>query len=685
MEGVKLRIRVIFMTAAVLGLMLAAGGKLMSMQAGEDTKAPEEKERTSIEYKLVPAARGGIFDRYGRPLVTNRMGLNLTVDESVLLKAENPAAEVWKLVAAAEESGVTIRDSLPVTSPPYAYIPVTGTAQADFDHFLQKKGIAPADVDSLMDGLAADYALPHDMPLTMKRKVTGVFYELELRRLFTRVAPYRYIAPYIFAEDIGVELAGQVKEQGFAGCVVEAVSTREYATDYAAHLLGRIGQIPEEEIGSYTAEMGYTLSDIVGLDGAEKAFEQWLRGTPGRQAVEQTDAGRIHNVFYSTEPEPGKNVYLTIDIRFQEQVERILSEGIAELQATGEELKGKEAEAGAVAVIDVRNGEIMALANYPSYDLKTFREDFDALLHDPLNPLYNRAIAGLYEPGSTFKMVTAAAGMENGFISPKTQIFDHGKYTVYPDYQPRCSIYPGSHGNINVGGALKVSCNYFFYDVGYHVGISEIKKWANNFGLGLPTGVELPSARAGYVAGPETSALQNQQWQPGLTLAAAIGQANHQLTPLSMANYVSVIANGGTVNRAHLMREAKSSDHTQTYSIDTGGELRQSGLSESTIGALQNGMRMAASESGGTAYTVFHDFPYSVAAKTGSVQTGDSPSDGVFVAYAPYDNPEIAVCVVVEKGGAGSRVAPIARRVFETWFALQEDMAVTGDENSLQK
>ncbi|MCL2030849.1 MAG: penicillin-binding transpeptidase domain-containing protein [Oscillospiraceae bacterium] len=689
MEGSKLNIRLAVMVALALVLLTASAGQLFAMQnappSGPDTTA--SRERTVIEYQTIPAARGGLYDRYGRPLVTNRPGLRLTLDETRLRRAEDPAGEILKLIAAAEADGVVIRDLLPVTAPPYEF---NLTAEDDLravylEEFLARKKYEPMDADALIARLREDYGIAPETPAVQARKAAGVFYELELRHLFTRVEPYRYIAPYVFAQDVSMELVSVVLEQGIAGCVPEPFTSRVYETEYAAHILGRTGPIPAGELEYYT-QLGYRRDDIVGLDGAENAFESWLRGTPGRKAVEQTESGRVRDVFYSTEPEPGRNVYLTIDIRFQQRVEEILEAGILYMQEHNGELMGQEAEAGAIAVVDVRSGEVLAMANYPTYSLSSFLSDYVSLRDDPLRPMINRSVAGLYSPGSVFKMVTAAAALETGRITAGTRIYDDRQFTRYPDFQPRCLIYPGSHGSINVCDALKVSCNYFFYEIGYTMGIRPIREWAERFGLGQSTGIELGGERTGYIASPETAAALGLTWQQGLTLVASIGQSDNLFTPLQMANYTAAIANGGTVNRVHLMREAKSYDFTQTHAVESGGVLRETGASAATIDALRRGMLSVSMERGGSAYQEFGDYPVQVAAKTGSVETGiDRPINGVFVAYAPYGDPEIAVCVVIEKGGAGFRAAPFARKVFDAWYELKDERETAAGENLLQK
>jgi penicillin-binding protein 2 len=283
-------------------------------------------------------------------------------------------------------------------------------------------------------------------------------------------------------------------------------------------------------------------------------------------------------------------------------------------------------------------------------------------------------------------MVTGAAAMENGIITPAATIFDHGIYTFWSSPQPRCHIYPGSHGHVNAVRALQVSCNYYYYDIGRRSGINQIVHWANLFGLGLPTGFELEGAnrtRLGWVAGPETSQALRIQWFPGNTLSAAIGQDNNQVTPLQLANYTAAIANGGTLNRARLLKEVLSFDFSFEYYVSQPEAINKTNMSPQTVRALREGMLEATMRQGGTAFSIFHNYPVQVAGKTGTVQIGNSPNNGVFVCYAPYDNPQIALALVVEKGGGGSTIVPIARNILDLWFGMQNQMANEPEENRL--
>ena len=322
-------------------------------------------------------------------------------------------------------------------------------------------------------------------------------------------------------------MIGTVKERDLPGVRIDTVSLRNYETPYAAHILGRIGPIFDGQYEEYK-EQGYAMDDYVGNSGAEKAFESWLRGRSGTRIEERNTLGKVTNVMYSTEPEAGDNVLLTIDIRLQEAAERALENRINELKQLGEEgssLGSADVGGGAAVVVDVRNGDVLAMASYPTFDLANFNRDYNALLEDELLPMHNRALAGLYEPGSVYKMVTAAAALEEGIITKRTRIVDKGIYTYYaPSYQPMCEIYLTSrrtHGSINIVGH-QVSCNYFFYEIGRLSGIGNINKYAAGLGLGERTGIELEGEKAGTLAGPENRKEKGEVWYAADTIQSSI-------------------------------------------------------------------------------------------------------------------------------------------------------------------
>jgi penicillin-binding protein 2 len=699
MEKRNLIIRLIIMGMMSAALVFLMGGRLLGLQFVHAEIYAQAQERTMSRTVTLHAARGEIYDRYGRPLVTNILSYNITIDpfDFILWRKAFDGRETGfalALIRDAQACGVRYTDALlPVTPPPFAYTEMTDLQRRCLAHYLEKKDW-PADLTApeLMDRLFDEYGMTGGaggiegllMPVYEARLAAGFLYELDMRYQAAGFPPYLHNIPaYTFAQDVPMELISRVLENKYLGVEIVPVTSRQYNTNAAGHILGRIGPI-QDDVQAYR-DMGYRGDELVGVEGVEAAFEHWLRGTSGERRELFNQHGHVVDVTVTRQSQAGRHIYLTIDILLQEELERALAEGVAMLNATGVELRGLEAEAAAAVIIDVHTGEVLAAANYPTYSPQVFMRDYQELIEDPLKPLFNRAIIGTYAPGSTFKMVTAAAAMESGTVTAGTRIYDEGIYTHYIAPQPRCHIFPGSHGRVDAVEALKVSCNYYYYDVGRRTGIETLVRWANLFGFGLPTGFELEDSnrtRLGWVAGPEASQLLNIPWYPGNALTAAIGQDNNQVTPLQLANYTAAIANGGTLNRAHLLKEVLSFDYSYEFYVSQPAQLNELNMAPQTVRALQQGMREVTRQ-GGTAHAVFRDYPIAVAGKTGTVQVGDRPNNGVFVCYAPYDSPQIALALVVEKGGGGSTVAPIARNILDIWFRLQEEMANEPAENSL--
>ena len=337
-------------------------------------------------------------------------------------------------------------------------------------------------------------------------------------------------------------------------------------------------------------------------------------------------------------------------------------------------------------VLDVNSGDVLASASYPTYDLSTFLQNYTELANDPLNPLFNRATQGIYPPGSTFKMVTAIAGLQEGVITPTDEILDTGRYTYYKDYQPQCWYYRQygrTHGKENVSEAIRDSCNIFFYDVGRRLGISLLDEYAQKFGLGEYTGIEVYESK-GHVAGPGYTESLGQKWYDGNTLPAAIGQENNQFTPIQLANYVATLANGGTHYSAHLLKEVKSSDFSQVVYQYEPEVLNELDLDPENLEAVTRGMLMV-TQPGGSAYSYgFNTLDIQVAAKTGSAQVSSATeSNAVFVCFAPYEDPEIALAIVVEKGGSGSTLSSIAVEILDYYFSSGSGMETVEGENTL--
>ena len=683
MEGIKLNVRLVFLAAVVLCAVVIVSVRLYGLQIVSGDSFRAQSERSIARTVSVPAARGEIVDRYGRPLVTNRLCYNISIDFSRLPKdMENET--ILELLELCGEYGFEHEDTLPITTPPYLFLSsATQQQQSRFEKYAEKQGwgkdLAPHEYMQRLRELykIEGYSEPQS------REIAGVRYELDLRGVLN-------LSAYVFSEDVDIALVSALRERGLPGIMVDTAAARVYRTQFAAHILGRVGPIFEEEYQELK-EKGYKMDESVGKDGMEKALEEYLHGTAGRRLEETNLAGKVTNVMYSEPPQPGDNCMLTIDIRLQEVAERSLAALVPRLREEGTRtptLGGYDAQGASVVAVDVKTGEVLCMASYPTYSLSTFSQDFRDLNEDPLKPMYNRAIAGTYAPGSTFKMVTSVAALEEGIITPKTRILDRGVYMYYaPSYTPKCLLYRssgGSHGNITVSDALKVSCNYFFYEVGRLLTIDRLDTYAKMFGLGEKSGIELEGEQAGILAGPEDRARRNiVRWQGGDTLQMAIGQSDNSFTPLQIANYVATFSNGGTHYVPHLLKSVKSYDYGDTR-LDVLPEV--SGvvpMKKETFDTVMQGMLSVSEE--GTAANVFRNYPIKVGSKTGSAQTGvtGQSANGVFVAFAPFDDPEIAIAVIVERGGSGNRIAPVARDIFDAYFRIGASMEETIPENTL--
>ena len=513
------------------------------------------------------------------------------------------------------------------------------------------------------------------------RDAAGVLYEQLLRTKGVNQAAY------CFATDVNIDFISRVKELSIPGVVIEATTTRQYHTTYAAHLLGRVASIDPDEWTSYyktadidgDGEPDYQMNDTVGKDGAERAFENYLRGSSGVRALERNTSGKVVSETWLTDPKPGDNVVLTIDLDLQSTVEGVLASAIPKLSS-------KEVQGAACVVLDVNNGDVLASASYPTFNLATYGQDIAKNGVDPLRPLYNRALMGTYPPGSTFKMVTAIAGLEEGIITPSTQIKDLGAYTYYPGTPPKCWIFRQhgtTHGLVNVSKAIEVSCNYFIYDVGRRLGIDRLVDYATRFGLGQKTGIEL-GEKAGVMASREYTESLGQKWYDGNTLSVAIGQENSAFTPIQLANYIATLVNGGTRYSTHLLKEVKSSDFTSVEYSYTPQVLSTIDIQPKNLEAVKAGMLALTSD--GSVSRYFQNLGVKVGAKTGSAQiSAQSESNAVFVCFAPFDKPEIAMAIVVEHGGSGSELGAMAADILSYYFSAKDSQDEVPTENTLTR
>ena len=683
------RTRLYTLGGFLLVILFAFTAVLYNTQIVHGKEYLEQSVRTITKQNTVEASRGIITDRSGKAMVSNTQTYNLTFDTSLLTAGDDENACILRLIQLCRSQNLTWVDELPLTvSTPYAYTvdSVSNTQKNRFVKFLQSMKLVSADLSSsgltaeqlaqagltanvLMKDMRTYFKIPDDWSDTDARAVLGVLYELSVRELVNTTA-------YTMVENISSPLISILNDGNYAGAKVTTSSVRKYETTYAAHILGTVGRIFEEDYAKLK-EKGYAMDDLVGKSGVESAFEDYLRGTDGTQVVSTNSDGKITSELYSKEPKPGDTVELTIDLNLQEATEKALAATVSKMTAADGITRG----AGA-AVIQVGTGDILALASYPTFNPATYSQDYAQLSKDPAKPLFDRATQGAYAPGSTFKPCTAVAALESGVISTSTKIYDKGIYTYYaPTYTPHCWIYPGSHGWVNVTKAITVSCNYFFFEVGRLTGIKTLDQYATAFGLGQHTGIEIGDS-AGVLAGPEYAKSAGLTWTNGQTIATAIGQSYNLFTPLQLANYMATLVGGGEHYSAHLLKEVKSYDNSQIVYAESSKPENTINISSSTLNAVKEGMHGLTTS--GSLSSYFSKCVVDAGAKTGTAQvTKNTKDNGVFVCFAPYDDPKIAVAIVIEKGGAGAALASTAVEILNAYFTADEVGTAVIGENEL--
>lgn len=680
--------RLVILALLLAGLLVLYFTVLYKLQIIDGAAYYEQSQNSIVTQQAVTAARGNILDRYGRVLVSNRTCNNLIINTDELFAEEDPNAVILQMVEMVAQFGETYTDELPITKEsPFEYTNMTDLQRTRLNAYLADKEL-PEDTSAveLMAYMRNRYEIDNNYDSQQMRIIAGIRYELNIR----------YIIPtsdYIFAEDVGIELITTLMEWDVPAVKVQVSYIREYETNYAAHLLGYIGMMNEDELKEYQKE-GYLLNALVGKDGVEKQFESYLHGSDGTAMYTSTAEGTVVSTLYTKSPEPGNHVQLTIDIGLQEAAEKALDSFITKTNADREktnaelELYGNTKDqtqlikGGAVVVVDIATGEPLSIASYPTYELTDFLENFSEIDAQENAPLFNRALQGTYAPGSTFKPVTALACLDDELIGIYTTTKCEGIFMKYEyaGYTPACWIYgSGLHGDLNVTEAIMESCNYFFYTWGDFLGIDKLEAFARRFGLGEATGIELPEQK-GIMANQEdhprlTSTEENPEgepWRAGDTLQAAIGQSDSTFTPLQLAEYAATLANGGTRHTASILKSVRSYDYSEKLYEREAEVLDTIELDPSYYEAVWAGMRAAGANTLTTVGQVFESADYTVATKTGTAQLGEGQTNNAaFICFAPADNPQVAVAVVLEKGGAGASVAPIAKDVLDYYFSFQ--------------
>ena len=652
--------------ALILGLFGARTYSVQMLGGG----AVVADSDTYTTYYTVKASRGELLDRNGNVMVGNRASYDLVFNNFVLTNSDDPNGHLLRLVKMAKQLGVDYIENFPVTETrPYEYTLAEQSAswQGYFQDYLWELDIdSDISASRLMEELRRMYKIPEDWSDADARAVIGLRYELKLRTDITN------LSSYVFLSDVPDDILNAILELNVPGLDAAASTTREYYTTYAAHILGTYAAMNAEDWKVYK-EKGYKMDDKIGKTGLEKAFEEYLHGTDGRLAKVVDKNGNIVSQYYVKEPVAGHNVETSIDLGLQMATEEAMKEVHDSLtinNGTDGGGNGADIEGIACVVMDTRTGEVLACASYPSYDPATYNKMYNELMENPLKPTRNRALMEAYPPGSTFKVAMSIAGLESGKIDRYTQIRDDGVFTKYAGSSPKCLVYSrtgGTHGYLDVAGALRVSCNYFFYMLGDWMDWDDVDPVVKSLGLGEHTGIEL-GENIGQRANEETKKKNysgsDAHWYAMDQVLASIGQSDHRYTPMQLCSYAAAVANKGTRYAATFLKRVVSADYSTLVEENTREVLSVTKMSNDTVEAVFDGMRQVVTS--GSAASAFRDFDIKVCGKTGTAEheTGGS-SNGAFICFAPMDKPEIAVAVYGEKAGSGAYMARVARAVME--------------------
>ena len=690
--NINFRFNILTVLTYLVGIVLIA--QLFNLQIIHGAEYREQSNTRLSRESTIEAARGAILDRTGAELVSSDAEFSLEMYKTKVDTA-TLNQDILNMIGVLEKYGVSYVDSFPISINPYQFT-ISGdtltkwkednnfdeniTAEEAFNKFKQKYEITNDDIEQV-------------------RKIISIRYELATNG-------YSSTKAVTIAENIPREAVAKFSESSekFSGTNIVVKPVRKYTSGtLASHILGYAAQISSEEYE--TKKSTYSQNDIIGKSGIEYVFEEYLKGKNGVKQIDMDVEGTITGEYTAEEAIAGSDIVLTIDANLQKVAETSLENNINKI-ASGGFGERFDAKAGACVVMDVNTGEVLAMASYPNYNPADFvggisNEAWNSYINNEAKPLLNKAIQNSYSPGSTFKMITAIAGLESGVIDTTTKINDVGVYRKYSDYQPKCwyySDYGRGHGWLDVSGAIEKSCNYFFYETSDRMGIDTLSKFAKYFGLGGKTGIELPSETSGQLASRETKQklhTDDPTWHPGDTLQAAIGQGDNSFRPLQMARYISMLTNGGKKIDVSIVKTIRNADGTEVSKDEINKFVNQKlGLEEDTtedlqiqqqnLNAVLEGMKSVAMDEGGTAYVRFKDFNISVGGKTGSAEAGkDANGNDIvhawFVGFAPFENPEIAIVVMVENGGHGNYTAEVVRDIMAEYFGMntqnvEEDM-----------
>jgi len=671
----NVRYNILTVIVYVIGIILLI--QLFNLQIVHGEEYLEKSSSRLTRETTIVAARGDILDRNGNVLAgtINQYSVEIYRSKIDIQTLNNT---LLKVAIVLESNGDKYKDEFPVNINPTQFT----ISDEKLKKWLENNNLDEnLSAEEVIQKFKEKYEITNEN-LEETRKIIAMRYGLQTEG-------YTSMRSYTIAKNISIKSVAMFEEQNldFPGVSIESASIRNYLRgSLASHTIGYIGGINEEELKKV---QGYSMNDYIGKTGIEYVFESYLRGENGSKQTDMSIDGTTTGEYITKEAIQGKSVVLTIDANLQQATETALKNNIEKI-STGGFSEQRDVSAGAAVVLDVKTGEILALASYPDFEPQLFingisTEKWDEYTGGEKSALVNRTIQSAYAPGSTFKMISAIAGLETGAINTTETIYDTG---VYPGgYNPRCWIYTREgrgHGALNVSGAIKNSCNYYFYEVITRMGIENLEKYARYFGLGQKTNIELPGEVSGTLAGKTLYDRLGETWYYGNSLSAVIGQAENNFTPLQMARYIAMLANGGKAINVSIVKdiidingEALGKEQVQNYAKDklnlTETNNEDLNINSENLNAVLEGMKSVTTESGGTAYGVFRDFDIEVGGKTGSAEAGESVN-AWFVGFAPYENPEIAIVVMVENGSHGSYTAEVVRDIVAEHFKLKENV-----------
>lgn len=661
-------------------------GQLFNLQIVNGESYREQSEKRLVRESETYAPRGEIYDRYGKLLVTSEAAYILQLYRTKI--DDNELNQVLlKIAGILEKNGDTYYNNFPVDFETMQFTKGEASMKTWKKNYKMDENL---DVIQVIEFFKEKYEINSENLESIK-KIIAMRYEISSNGY----SNYRAVT---LAKNVSYQSVLEIEEHNaeLSGVYITKQPMRKYLVgSIASHIIGYTGKISDSEYKNRKDE-GYSLNDIIGKSGIESMFEEYLRGKNGSKRLEMDSYGRVSNEEEIDESVMGNSVVLTIDLDLQTKTEEVLADIIKKIQK-GEfnGTKYEDATAGAAVVLEVKTGEVLAMASYPTYTPADFadginNDEYKKYFQNEDTPMFNRAIQGTYPPGSTFKMVTGIAAIETGGIGVNEFVNDTGIF--YLGHKPACWIWNSRrqvHGNVNAKTALMVSCNYYYYEVASRIGIDKIAEYARKFGLGEKTGIELYGEASGTVASREYVQKLNDRgakktWTIGDTLSAAIGQSYNVYTPLQMCYYISTLANKGKKTEVTIVKDIinASGDSLNMTEVEKSinkklgieeEKLEDVEMNESTINAIFEGMRSVTGDHGGTVYGTFSSFPIEVAGKTGTATSGNGSDNAWFVGFAPYDDPEIAVVVIVEHGGHGYFTARAVKDIMEEYFGYNND------------